>query len=396
MFRIHVIGIGPEGPSIKAQEAFRRIKVAFGAKRHRLWLPKVVELRPLVPLKESLKEIKKLLQNQDLAVLASGDPLFFGIGRRLLGEVGSEKLLFYPAVSSIQLAFAALKEPWDTVRFISIHGRAGSILKALSPLPPGKVAILTTSGKDPGSIARKLCQAGLPHLRIWVLENLGQKGENITSSTAVELPCRTYSDLNLVILDWEPPPRPAIGLTVNEFSRRQGLITKDETRAVILAKLRLPREGVLWDIGAGSGSVSIEASGISPALMIYAIEENEEQLIHIEENIRRYGAYRIQPVRGMAPEALASLPSPDRVFIGGSGGRLREILETVVRRLKESGRIVLVAVTLDSLKEATYRLKELGLSQEVVSMQINRLKPSPRIFQAENMVFIITAERTRG
>ncbi len=396
MFLAHVIGIGPHGPTKDGHQALSGVKVAFGAKRHSPWLPPGLLLKPLMPLDQSIKEIKERLSRESVAVLASGDPLFFGIGRRLLKEIEAPRLSFYPAVSSIQLAFAAIKEPWDKAHFISLHGRSHELLRELAPLPRTKVAVLTSSGKDPFRMAQRLCSAGLEDLKLWVLEDLGTSSQRITEARARSLPPGPYSDLNLVIVDWSPLPRPRLGLRTEEFSYQRGLITKDEVRAIILAKLRLPAQGILWDIGAGSGSVAIEALGISPQLRVYAIEKDPLQIKYLQENIRRYQAFQIEALFENAETAIKRLPSPDRVFIGGSGGKLREIIQTTLARLNPGGRIVISAVTLDTLSQADEILRGEGLRPEIISVQINRTDSGtkPRIFRAENVIFIISCEKT--
>jgi precorrin-6Y C5,15-methyltransferase (decarboxylating) len=182
-------------------------------------------------------------------------------------------------------------------------------------------------------------------IRIRVAENLGLADERLISGSLVEIAAQTFAPLNMMLV--EQPSRletNRFGLWEDEIHHSRGLITKDEVRAATLHRLRLPVTGVLWDIGGGSGSVSLEAARLNPELSVHTVEKNPEALQNIRANIKRYSAYNIHLVSGEAPEALAGLPAPDRIFIGGSGQRLEAIIETAVAQLTEGGRIVINAV----------------------------------------------------
>ncbi|HDO29451.1 MAG TPA: precorrin-6Y C5,15-methyltransferase (decarboxylating) subunit CbiT, partial [Desulfobacteraceae bacterium] len=163
-----------------------------------------------------------------------------------------------------------------------------------------------------------------------------------------------------------------LGLSEAEISHSRGLITKDEVRAATLHRLGLPGTGVFWDVGAGSGSVSIEAARLCPGLHLFAVEKEEEQLANIRKNIARFETFNVQPVAGSAPAVLAGLPDPDRVFIGGSGGRLAEIIEVAAGRLQGAGRIVVNCVTGRTRKEAPELLHRHGCRVRMSELQISR------------------------
>jgi precorrin-6Y C5,15-methyltransferase (decarboxylating) len=192
------------------------------------------------------------------------------------------------------------------------------------------------------------------------------------------------------------PDNPVItfGLREAEIRHSRGLITKDEVRAVAIHKLRLPRTGELWDIGAGSGSVSIEAAIICPDLKIYAIEKDEDQLLYIKENKSRYAAWNIEIVSGHAPEAVHHLPAPDRVFIGGSSGRLNDIVDYISEKMS-SGIAVINAATIETLNEAVQSLERNGFRVDVSEISVSRSKTigGKRHMSALNPIFIIVGEK---
>ena len=224
------------------------------------------------------------------------------------------------------------------------------------------------------------------------------EGERIAGGRLSEISRMEFSDPNVMIL-MRPPgissPTAIFGLFESEIAHTRGLITKDEVRAVTLHKLRIPREGILWDIGSGSGSVAIEAARMNPGLRVFAIEKEEGQVSNLLENKRRFSAHNIQIIHGEAPDALSSLPVPDRVFIGGSGGRLNGIIRRVSERLKQGDRVVLNATTIDTLTLGMKLLEAAGFTLEVVEVSTARTKrlKGRAYLSALNPVFILVGER---
>jgi len=334
-----------------------------------------------------------------VVVLASGDPLFFGIGRYLLRNLPDAALEFVPNVSSVQYAFAKIRQPWDDAIFISAHGRGlkGAVDQIVAH---DKAAILTDEVNDPRTIARELVERGRDGYAAWLCENLGTPQERIVETDVRGLLEIKAAALNVLILvkEYESGGEgagPGLGIPDEEFATVKKLITKEEVRAVSLAKLRLRHDMTLWDIGAGSGSVSIEADHLLPNGHIFAIERNPQCLGFIKENLRKFNSRNITLVESEAPACLDDLPDPDRVFIGGSGGHLWKILEAADARLKPGGRIVLNAVTLDTLTAATDFFENTGYELEVTTVNISRTRPLTdyKLFEAFNPVFVITAEK---
>lgn len=402
MSRIELIGISGKGLNGEQWPLLRRCNAIVASRRHR---PLVANLpAPIIditPVAAMLDQVEAILATGDVAVLASGDPLFYGIGRTLIDRFGPEQISIHPALSAVQLACARFHLPWDDLALISLHGRPADDL-------PGQVlrhrkALLFTDGRNsPSQVAASLqavledCadHERLAAIRIRVAENLGLVDEHLTSGTLADIAGRSFAPLNMVLI--EQPVQPEcfrFGLGEDDILHSRGLITKDEVRAATLHRLRLPDTGVFWDIGGGSGSVSLEAARLCPNLSIHTIEKKAEEQANIRANIRRYGAYQVHPVNGEAPEALAGLPAPDRIFVGGSGQRLDAILETAVARLKTGGRLVVNAVLAQTATTALACLQRLGLQVASSTLTVTRQTYPDGEAKTFNPITLITGDK---
>ncbi|MCL4541346.1 MAG: precorrin-6y C5,15-methyltransferase (decarboxylating) subunit CbiE [Chloroflexi bacterium] len=401
-YPIAVIGIGDDGAgglSADAQALIATADLLAGGYRHLEWFPDHAARK--VPITKQLNELCKQLEiaqarGERSVVLASGDPLFFGIGAYLSRHFGRHRVYVLPHLSSIQLAFARLAIPWDDAIILSAHGRP-LVPLIRSALEHEKVAFLTDDTNTPAAIATALLTAGMEDCDVAVCDHLGGPGERIVETTLSRLSALRFTSLNVLLLLRSTPRFPTLtyGLSEESYAHLRGQITKAEVRAVSLAKLRLTRRGVLWDIGAGSGSLSIEAAQLS-AGRVYAIERAGEQQVLLQQNIASHYAGNVTLVPGEAPEALANLPTPDAVFIGGSGGRLAAILQEVNARLPESGHLVLNLTLLEHLTESMTMLESWPYWQtEIVQLQIARSAPlAGRLrFTALNPVWILSASK---
>ncbi len=374
---VELIGISDTEPDRHGLHALSGCHVAAASRRYWAIARKLgLEVIPIAPVSEMLNQVEKALEHGRVAVLASGDPLFFGIGRTIIDRFGPDSVNIYPALSSMQHACARFKIPWDDMEFLSLHGRAmedvaGTILRNR------KTLIFTDHRNSPDSIARLLVlrlscclSTECPEITVHVAENLGLPEERLVSGTPEEIASCSFAPLNIMMVILNPAPegqasetqRPLLGLTEDEIAHWRGLITKDEVRAVTLHRLRLPERGCLWDVGAGSGSVSIEAAGLAKGLCIYSIEKDEKQQYNIIKNIKKFGYWNINLIKGEAPAILLSLPAPHRIFIGGSGGRIDEIIEVCAERLVKGGRMVLNAVLSETAQLAPKAMKQAGLT----------------------------------
>ncbi|TGJ99475.1 precorrin-6y C5,15-methyltransferase (decarboxylating) subunit CbiE [Leptospira semungkisensis] len=384
MKAVIVVGIGDDGCvglSSKAMGAVARARVLAGGERHLDFFPQFDGERILIKgdIIKSVEKIAELSAEHTVCVLASGDPLFFGIGNLIIRKVGQEHVEFIPAPSSVQNAFSRIGVKWDDAEILSLHGRPirGLITKLQSVT---KLACLTDDSNSPAEIAKYLLSFGESDWRIIVCENLCGKEERIREFTVEELASTEgISDLNVVILlrknsHWKPDPI----LTFqgeDEYAKRlpkKGLITKKEVRVLSLSALEIRSDSVIWDIGAGSGAVSIEAARIAKDGRVYAIEIDPEGIDICEQNILAHKTDNVQVVHGRAPAALEGLESPDSVFVGGSKGSLKEIIHFSLDKLKPEGSLVVNAITLDNVSEAYNTFRELGYLPEVSLIQISR------------------------
>ena len=406
--RILVVGMTGAGRAALPEGLIARIlraELLVGGERHLEAFPTFGGERLSARQELSLvaRRLRAALERGERAVvLASGDPLWYGIGASLRRWFAAEELEIVPAPTSYQLAFAALGEPWHDAALLSAHARPlDEVVRGVRQAP--KAAILTDNRHTPAVIARALIEAGLaPTAACAICENLGEIGQRIVRTTLEEAAARTFAPLNVLVVwrdeEGQPPdegaPRTAApaarapGLPDAAFSAEAGLITKREVRLLSLAELALGPGEVLWDIGAGSGSVGIEAARAQPAATVYAVERRETRCDHIRENLRRFPAPNLHLVHGEAPAACADLPAPHAIFIGGSGGRLGALLDLACQRLRPGGRLVLNLVTLDRLREARQRLPDARLYQ----VQISRGAPIQDDLRLEalNPVFVVT------
>lgn len=318
-----------------------------------------------------------------VCVLASGDPGFFGIVRALAARFGPEALDVRPAVSSVALAFARLGLPWDDVTVVSAHGRPLRAAARLAAAAP-KAAVLTSPDSPPEALGKELLVLGAGHRRVVVCSRLGTPVEQVADVDMAGLAAGTWDPLSVVVLldaDIATGPALAWGLPEGAFAHRDGMITKSEVRAVALGKLGLPPAGVLWDIGAGSGSVAVECARLCPGLRVIAVERDAEQAARARANATTHGV-RVEVVEGEAPAALAGLPDPDRAFVGGGG---LDVLDAVLAHLAPGGRVVAAFAALDRAALAADRLGH------VVQIGVSRGRALPGggiRLAAENPVFV--------
>lgn len=366
MTPIHVVGIGLEGAvglSPSVQEIVAQATWLVGSDRHLSYFPHHPARRIVLgDLATALEQLCQLVLEPCIVVLVSGDPLFFGLGRLLLTKFDPAQLTFHPHVSGVQLAFSRIKVPWQDAQVVSAHGRSlDSLVQALQQ-GVDKIAVLTDATHTPGAIAQLLLDLDLPtHYQFWVCENLGGPEERVQALAPETLAKRCFDPLNIVVLlrtantALDLATLPLLGLPDQSFlgfSDRPGLITKREVRVLTLAELALQPGQVIWDLGAGTGSVAVEIARLVPQSNIYAIEKTAIGINLIQQNCKRFQVKNVTSIHGSAPEVLENLPNPDRVFIGGSGGSLSQILEACQVRLLPNGIIVLALATLEHLSIA--------------------------------------------
>lgn len=383
MFSLILIGVGCQGLTREQAGMLAQCRLIVADPRH---LPLVkglaAEQLPISPMAPALASIRQAMASGDVGVLATGDPLFFGIGRMLLKEFGAEQLVVLPALSTMQEACARLTLPWDDMKMVSLHGR--KTLHAPGLLLAGeKTFVFTDRQNTPAHLAQQLIEyleliedeALLAQCRVHVAENLGTRDERLFSGTLAEAARQDFAELNVLIATRPPLAAegiPVFGLIEEEIAHSRGLITKDEVRAVTLHALRLPNTGVFWDIGAGSGSISVAAARMHPDLTVFAVDQQSEAFANVKKNIRQFGCYNIIPIQGEATAVFGGLPNPDRVFVGGSGGKLAEIIGQAADRLPSGSRMVVNGVIGQTVAEAPQCMARHGLQVDLTRVQIER------------------------
>ena len=349
---------------------------------------------------QTVEFIKDRMESQSIVVLASGDPLFFGVGSILIKALGPENVAIYPNISSIAAAFARIKEPWSQVRVVSLHGRKND--EALfSALNEGNaVAVFTDPANNPAWIAKKLIAEDFANIKMCVLESLGTAAERINWYSPEQAAGLAFSEPNLVILKrGTPAPRlkniPHLGIPDNYFVHEKGLITKSEIRAISLAKLELLPEHILWDLGAGSGSVSVEAALLARRGKVIAVEKNPARVNQITINMNQFGITNMEVVQALLPDGLAGLSQPDRIFIGGGGRNLAQIIKVAAGFLKPNGIVVINTVLMPNVLKAVETLEALDFKTSMVQAQISHSRKMPwaERLEAQNPVWIVSGLR---
>ena len=384
-------GMGPDDLTAGMLKIIREAEVLAGGRRHLSWFPDFngqrevigAGVRELVPRLIETSRVKKVV------VLASGDPLFFGIGRLFVENLPAEFLTIIPNITAAQAACSRLGLSWQQSRFFSVHGREQR-LPWLEILQSRSAIVYADAVRTPAAIVRDLlthwpAAASRPAA---LVADLGGESEQVRSGPLADIAAVSSSGLSMLVLlpdaDALMPPL-GLGRPDADYEHQGGLITGDEVRAVVLAKLRLV-PGVMWDVGAGSGSVGIEAAGLCSGLDVYAVEKDEQRCRQILANADAFGCPALQVVPGSILEVMDQLPAPDRVFVGGGGKDMVDIGQRIFARLQSGGVMVVVAVTLETRAVLAALLPE--YLEEMVEIGVSRAKKlgDYHLLAAENPV----------
>ena len=329
--------------------------------------------------------------DQAVAVLASGDPLWFGLGRILCDRIGAERLRFHPAPTSLQLAFSRIGRPWQDADWVSLHGRDPEILASTLQKRPAALAVLTDPNQGgAGTVQQMLRSSGLEaSTDLWLCENLGHPDERVQLiAPNAALPTDLHPLLIALLIAREPAAPdphqlPLFGLDDGlylQHSDHPGLMTKREVRIQLLAELALPPQGVLWDLGAGTGSVGLEALRLRPGLQLLAVERRAGGAQLIQRNAQRLGVSPAAVLEADANTVLnGELPSqlsqPDRVLLGGGGAQRERLLQEVLTRLRSGGVVVIPLASIEALANVRPLLENAGLAVRVQQLQAWRGQP---------------------
>lgn len=422
--KISIVGMLDDGWDGLAEPARRRLAgadVLIGAVRMlELLKPHLDACSEIRNMDGALAKVPQwieaaLAEGKTVTVVATGDPLCHGIANFLLGKLGGESVEILPAPSTLQIACARWQKPWQDVVIASCHGRdAGEWVPGATPehgLYPllraielnRRVLAFMSPANHPARLARALLAAGHADARLSVAARLLMPDEVVY----VDLPVATAAGMRfpepcVVLVEHDADDSPRFGFEDVEYLQRTprcdksgGLITKQEARVLSLAKLRLRPDAIVWDIGAGSGSVGLEAARLAPLGHVWAIEKNAADVAIARANATKFRVGNYTLVEGKAPAHLDAWPDPDAVFIGGSAGELDKLIRKVYARLKHGGRLVMNFVALENLATALTVLKAMGTHWQVVQLQASRSQQILELTRlaAQNPVWIVTVEK---
>lgn len=389
------IGLGLQDIPVHALRVVAAAQVLAGGRRQLALFPEHAGEKIIIGRDAAsfVKKLKVRMRGKNIAVLASGDPNFYGIAALVYDKFPKDDILVIPNSTAFQAAFARIREPWDDSRCISVHGRS---MKALDEIVrrPGTFAVYCDGVNTPAAAALYLIEKdrALDSCKVWVFDSLGAPEEKIFSGSLKQALRLNNTALSMMIIKNDAPCiLSSIGIPDSAFAHQRGMITRRDVRLSALARLELAGGLVLWDIGAGSGSVAVEAANAYPGIAAFAVEKDPGRFRQLQKNIQKFRLPNVTALHGSAPEAFAELPSPDRVFIGGSGGELAAILKQAKLRLKPGGCIVCNCVVMESLEAVLACFKKWKWRYEVTSLQLAHLSSGakPEMFRAENPVFII-------
>ena len=398
--RISLIGVGmgnPDTLTLGALKVIENAQLVIGAPRllESLWhLCRGEVYSGISP--DKIKVIIDERQNlETAAVLMSGDLGFYSGANKLLPLLSDYKVETISGITTVSYLAAKLYRPWQDVKLVSAHGTDCNILAAV--LSAKEVFFLTGGKISPRDIIGELNRAGLGNAEVTVGANLSYPDEMIVTDKAATLKNRDFPPLSAIWVkreDFEDNFSISTGLADKSFIRGEVPMTKSEVRAAVISKLRPKKRDVIYDIGAGTGSVSIELARLSPEIQVFAVECLPKGWELIEKNRERFSTYNLTLVKGMAPEAMENLPAPDCTFIGGSRGNMREILESLLSK-NPAVRIVIRDIAAVTLWQALTCLKELGFKNiEISQISISRSKAVSdyHLMMGQNPVFLLSGE----
>lgn len=400
--KVYLIGAGLGNPDMltaRARHAMESADVLIGARRllepYKGFPAEKLELTRSDDIVEALRGSKAALA----CVLLSGDVGFYSGATLLREKLAGYDVESIPGISSLVYFCARIGIPWQDVRLVSAHGRDCNVAGEVQS--HARTFMLTGGSTKIGDACKTLVEAGLGGLRVWVGERLSYEDETVACATALEFAEAEFSDLAVMLVENEHPvirENRASSIPDAAFARGDAPMTKEEVRALAIAKLRLREDSTVWDVGAGTGSVSVEAALAANKGSVFAIEKKPDALALLEENKKRFGVTNLRVLLGSAPEACVDLPSPDRVFIGGSSGKLASIIELAVEK-SPSVRLCITAITLETLAEALSSIERFSLGDvDITQVFVAKAKnvASYHMMNALNPVYIVSAEAQGG
>jgi precorrin-6B C5,15-methyltransferase / cobalt-precorrin-6B C5,C15-methyltransferase len=406
---IYIIGIsddGLEGLSSAAVAKLNQAELIVGP-------ASLIEKAASFPAKKEvagvdLEKLATMLDKQagkEIVVLAGGDPLFYGTARFLCDRLGKDRFEVVPHVSTMQLAFARVKESWEEAYLTNLATQPlDRVIERIRTAE--KIGLFTSEQVTPAILAENLGQLGIDYFTIYVCENLGSPDERVTRGTPAEIARQRFGSLNVMILVRKPgvPDKPTNLVRRRLFGNpdemflqskpKRGLLTSSEVRAIALSEMELSPESIVWDVGAGSGSVAVEAASIADKGHVYAVEMDAEDYGMLVENTQRFGVRNLTPILGQAPQAWSKLPDPDAIFVGGTGRMVTELVEAAWPRLRTNGRLLANVASMESVVALQNLIRDkLKSEPQLWMIQVSRANPQfDRLrLESANPTFLIKA-----
>lgn len=395
---VTLIGMGsgqPENLTLQGLAALRQADLILGARRLLAVLPAgCTENRAAAYRPDEVAELLQTSGAENTVLVYSGDTGFYSGASAMIEKLEAlgVRARVLPGLSSIQLLAAALGRPWQGWNLVSAHGR---ICDPVAECMQGRPTFFLTGGsEDPATLCAQLAAEGFGDVQAVVGQCLGTPEEKIFRGSVKELAAGRFNSLSVLLVEAaEVLPRRAPGLPDEAFERGDVPMTKQEVRAAVLAKLAVRPEDILWDVGAGTGSVSVELALAAPRGRVYAVECRPEGCALIKANREKFRTRNLVLVEGLAPAALSDLPAPDAVFIGGSKGSLAAIVDAVLDKNPDA-RICVSAIALESLSAAVAALTAKGRTVQVSQIAVSRARAvgGLHLMMAQNPIYLITGE----
>lgn len=397
--RVNIVGIGPGNPDLltgEARQAIAASNILLGDKR---MLSAFADSSKTVYDTIKTSAIAEVAAKADpakdvLAVLVSGDVGFFSLAKTISGKLPDCECVRYCGISSLVYFASKLQLSWDDAKIVSMHGRDQNLVAAVAQNK--KVFSLTGGEHSPQALCKQLCEHGLGQVLVYVGENLSYPEEKITQATAEEISALSFPSLSVMMLlnDEANCFEPTVhGLADDLFMRSKVPMTKQEVRSVSMSKLMPKATDVIYDIGAGTGSCSVELALIAKQGKVWAFERNPVAVELLGKNKELFGLTNLDVIAGEALENIKTMPAPDCVFVGGSGGDLCEMLDVIYAKNSKC-RIVINAITVETLAQvAAYYKEHPDYSLEIVNVFVARSKKlgSYNLMMAQNPVYVMTA-----
>lgn len=401
--RVHLISMGlgqPDTLTVSAQKALAACKCCIGASRLVNAVPDTYQKTVAIAPQDIVNAIQSA-GSDPVAVLLSGDAGFYSGARKLLPLLNDCSVTVHPGISSLQALCAKKQTAWDDCHVLSLHGRSHNLAQAVQLHP--KVFALVGGANGAADAVKQLADAGLDHVAVTVGENLGGNSERITTGSPQTLCRQSFAPLSVLLIE-NPDARPLSlpFLKDEDFVRQvsEPLIpmTKEEVRAVALAKLRPQPDAVIYDVGAGTGSVAVALARCAPLGQTFAIEARADACGLIRQNAARHGCFHLNVVEGLAPEALCGLPAPTHAFIGGSKGNLRDIIAALLQK-NPHVRLCMPFIALESQAEALKCVREFQFDDvDIVHLSVSKAHRTGlyHLMKAQNPILLITCQNKKG